>query len=115
MNLLFDQNISPKIVKQLAGLFPDAKQVRHVGLEDAPDILIFEFARKNNFAIVTFDSDYVDLHVVKGMPPKIIWMRTGNLTTKFVADLLISNVELIKRFLKSDQVEDGILEINKNN
>lgn len=88
--------------------------MRHVGLEDASDMLIFDFARKNNFAIVTFDSDYLDLHLVKGLPPKIIWMRTGNLTTKFVAELLTSNVELIKQFLKSDQVEDGILEIIKN-
>lgn len=98
----------------MAVLFPGAKQVRHVGLEDASDMLIFDFARKNNFAIVTFDSDYLDLHLVKGLPPKIIWMRTGNLTTKFVAELLTSNVELIKQFLKSDQVEDGILEIIKN-
>ena len=98
----------------MAALFPGAKQVRHVGLEDASDMLIFDFARKSNFAIVTFDSDYLDLHLVKGLPPKIIWMRTGNLTTKFVAELLTSNVELIKQFLKSDQVEDGILEIIKN-
>ncbi|MEQ9305682.1 MAG: DUF5615 family PIN-like protein, partial [Marinoscillum sp.] len=35
MKLLFDQNISPKIVRQVESDFPDSKQVRHVGMEDA--------------------------------------------------------------------------------
>ncbi|MGB4849262.1 MAG: DUF5615 family PIN-like protein [Saprospiraceae bacterium] len=113
MNLLFDQNISPRIINHLVNIFPDAKHVRHVGLEDASDTFIFDFARKNNFSIVTFDSDFVDLNVVRGLPPKIIWLRTGNLTTKSVAKLLNSNVELIKRFLESDQPEHQILEIIK--
>lgn len=72
MKLLFDQNISPKIVKQLEDIFPEAKQVRHLGLEDASDIQIFEYAKTHDFAVVTFDSDFVDLNVVKGFPPKII-------------------------------------------
>ena len=97
----------------MSDIFPDSKQVRQVGLENASDVSIFEFARKNNFAIVTFDSDYLDLHLVKGTLPKIIWMRTGNLTTKFVAELLLRNVEVIKQFLKSDQADIGILEIIK--
>lgn len=113
MNLLFDQNISPKIVKQLVDIFPEAKHVRQVGLEDASDSKIFEFAKKNNYAIVTFDSDYVDLNVVRGIPPKIIWLKTGNLTTKSVAKLLNKNITLIKRFLESGQAEHEILEIIK--
>jgi predicted nuclease of predicted toxin-antitoxin system len=111
---LFDQNISPKIVQHLSSEFPGAKQVRHVGLEDASDLQIFEFARQNDFCIVTFDSDFVDLNVVKGIPPKIIWIKTGNLTTKAVAELLNRNIELIRRFLASDQPEHQILEIIKN-
>ncbi|MEP6648052.1 MAG: DUF5615 family PIN-like protein [Saprospiraceae bacterium] len=111
---MFDQNISPRIIKHLSSVFPGAKHVRHVGLEDASDTVIFEFAKKNNFSVVTFDSDFVDLNVVRGFPPKIIWIRTGNLTTKSVAELLNSNIELIKRFLESDQPEHQILEIIKN-
>ena len=114
MNLLFDQNISPKIIKQLSGLFSGAKHVRHVGLEDASDLQIFEFAKINMFAIVTFDSDFVDLNVVRGSPPKIIWIKTGNLTTKSVAELLKKNVELIIQFLDSVQSNDEILEIIKS-
>lgn len=114
MNLLFDQNISPKIIKHLSELFQGALHIRNVGLEDAADTLIFEFAKKNNLALVTFDSDFVDLNVIRGIPPKIIWMKTGNLTTKSVAALLNKNSNLIKMFLDSDQTEQEILEIIKN-
>jgi predicted nuclease of predicted toxin-antitoxin system len=114
LSLLFDQNISPRIVKHFLSVFPEAKHVRDVGLEDASDILIFEFAKKNNLVVVTFDSDFVDLNVVRGIPPKIIWIRTGNLTTRAVADLLNRNIESINRFLESDQPRHQILEIIQN-
>ena len=113
MSILFDQNISPRMVKHLSNAFPEVKHVRQVGLEDASDALIFEFAKKNKFTIVTFDSDFVDLNVVRGIPPKIIWIKTGNLTTRSVAELLNSNVDSIKQFLESDQPEHQILEIIK--
>ena len=109
LNLLFDQNISPKIVVLIQPQFPDSRQVVQVGLENASDSAIFEFARTNNFAIVTFDSDFVDLSVVKGTPPKIIWLRTGNLTTKAISSLLHSNAANIQNFLNYE--ENGILEI----
>lgn len=111
MKLLFDQNISPKIVKQLEDIFPDAKQVRHLGLENASDIQIFEYAKYNGFAIVTFDSDFVDLNIVKGFPPKIIWLKTGNLTTKSISELIIKNTQILKDFLESEKNE--ILEVIK--
>jgi predicted nuclease of predicted toxin-antitoxin system len=94
--------------------FPEVKHVRQLGLEDASDALIFDFAKKNKLTIVTFDSDFVDLNVVRGIPPKIIWIKTGNLTTRVVADLLNRNVESINRFLESDKPEYQILEIIKN-
>ncbi len=112
MKLLFDQNISPKIVKQLELDFPDSTHVRHVGLEDASDLAIFNYAKTHGYAIVTFDSDFVDLNVVKGIPPKIIWLKTGNLTTKSISELLRNNILFIRSFLLSE--EEEILEIIKN-
>jgi predicted nuclease of predicted toxin-antitoxin system len=106
---LFDQNISPRIIKQLSTTFPDSTQVRFVGPQDTSDFTIFEFARKNDYAIVTFDSDFVDLNVVKGIPPKIIWIKTGNLTTKSIFRLLHKNMESIHKFLEAEEQE--ILEL----
>lgn len=109
MKLLFDQNISPKIVKQLEDVFPEAKQVRHLNLENASDMEIFEFAKSHGYAVVTFDSDFVDLNIVKGFPPKIIWLRTGNLTTRSIAAFLQRNIWVIQNFIISE--ENEILEL----
>ena len=112
MKLLFDQNISPRIVRQIETYFLGSKQVRHVGLEDASDEEIFNYAKRNNFSVVTFDSDFVDLNVIRGIPPKIIWLKTGNLTTKSISELLRKNILAIHKFLESDGEE--ILEIIKS-
>ena len=108
MNLLFDQNISFRLIKQIVDVFPESRQVRELGLENSTDIEIFNFAMKNDFAIVTFDSDFNDLSILKGYPPKIIWIRTGNTTTKNLEIILRNQQELIKLFLTENY---GCLEI----
>jgi predicted nuclease of predicted toxin-antitoxin system len=87
MKLLFDQNISFRAVKGIQDLFPLAKQVCELGLENSSDRSIWNFAKKENYSIVTFDSDFYDLNLVLGTPPKIIWLRTGNATTEDIIKL----------------------------
>lgn len=109
MNLLFDQNISPRILKKLPSEFSACQQVRFVGLEDAADFQIFQYAKTNDFAIVTFDADFVDLNAMHGTPPKIIYLNTGNLTTKNISRLMLDNILRIQHYLNS--TSDDILEI----
>ena len=99
MKLLFDQNISYRITKILSKSFPDAKHISQVGLLEASDIEIWEYARQHGYSIVTFDSDYYDLSIVKGCPPKIIWLRSRNATTKRIAEILEENKELLRIFV----------------
>ncbi len=114
MNLLFDQNISYKIISKIKDIFPNAKQVKGVGLMDRSDLEIWSFAKNNNYCIVTFDSDFYDLSLVKGTPPKIIWLRTGNITTNSIEELIRSNQLLIEEFLANpDYKEISCLEIDK--
>ncbi len=108
MKLLFDQNISFRLIKRIVDLFPEAKQVRELGLEDSTDIEIFDYAKQNKYAIVTFDADFCDLNILRGYPPKIIWIRTGNTTTENLEKILRNQYETIKLFLDGDF---GCLEI----
>lgn len=103
MKLLFDQNISYRIIKKILKIYPNAQQVRKLGLDDISDLQIWEPAKKNNFTIVTFDSDFYDLANLKGHPPKIIWLRTGNTTTNYIAELLMDKVALIKDFVENSE------------
>ena len=113
MKLLFDQNISFRIVNKLSEPFPTAKQVRQLGLENATDLEIWSFAKKNGFTIVTFDSDFCDISNLKGLPPKIIWLRFGNTSTDKLSEVLSSKAEIIKAFIESpENVELACLEIS---
>ena len=71
MKLLFDQNLSPKLVNRLADLFPDSCHVQSAALDCADDNQIWEHARQNGLAIVTKDEDYNNLSVIRGSPPKV--------------------------------------------
>jgi len=81
VKLLFDQNLSPKLVKRLADLYPESSHVYVVGIERASDNETRDYARREGFVIVTKDSDFSDLCVLLGFPPKVIWIRRGNCTT----------------------------------
>ena len=111
MKLLFDQNISPRILKKLPSQFSECQHVRFVGLEDSSDQAIFDFAKENGFTVITFDVDFVDLNALHGAPPKIVYLNTGNLTTKSVSELIINNILSIRHYLDSNN--DDILELLK--
>jgi len=107
MKLLFDQNISFRIVKKIQDSFPGSKQVSQVGLNQTSDINIWEYARENGFSIVTFDSDFYDLCLLRGIPPKIIWLRCGNTSTNNILLILLNEEDHIISFLtdREDQTK----------
>ncbi len=113
MKLLFDQNISYRIIKAIVDIFPESKQVSNLNLENSTDNQIWDYAKMNDYCIVTFDADFYDLSLVKGTPPKIIWLRTGNTSTKHLEKIIRQNEVLIKEFLEhSDYREISCLEID---
>ncbi|MSU80679.1 MAG: hypothetical protein EXS16_21650 [Gemmataceae bacterium] len=98
MKLLFEQNLSPKLVTRLADLFPGSSHVLTEGLDCADDDLVWEHAKVNGFAIVTKDEDYNNLSVVRGSPPKVLWIQLGNCTTIQVEALLRVHFSDIEAF-----------------
>lgn len=90
MKLLFDENLSPKLVQRLASLFQESAHVHDCGLGASDDASIWEFAAAREFIIVSKDSDFFDRGILNGSPPKVIWLRTGNCSTVSVENLLRS-------------------------
>lgn len=62
--------------------------MRVLGLENKSDKQIWEYAKESSYIIVTFDGFFYEFSVVWGHPPKIIWIRTYNQTTKNVEEIL---------------------------
>jgi len=106
MKLLFDQNISFRISRKLKDHFSGSLHVSDCKLSGCEDPEIWKYAKQNDFAIVTFDSDFYDISIINGHPPKIIWIRTGNLTTSEIAQLMIENHKSIISFLENELFKD---------
>lgn len=88
MQLLFDQNLSPKLVKNLADIFPGSLHVQDIGFHEASDNEIWEYAKLNKLAIVTKDSDFHEKLILFRSLPNIIWIRRGNCSTNQIEFLL---------------------------
>lgn len=88
MKLLFDQNLSPRLPRLLEDIYAGSVHVREIGLRDANDIVIWEYAKQHGFAIVSKDSDFQQRSLLYGSPPKFIWLRVGNCPFNTIEDLL---------------------------
>jgi|SRR5947209_205156 predicted nuclease of predicted toxin-antitoxin system len=88
MKLLFDQNLSDRLVGQLASEFPGSQHVRNAGLASAPDAAVWAYAAAQGLVIVSKDSDFQQRALLLGHPPKVVWVRLGNCSTAAVATLL---------------------------
>ena len=98
MNLLFDQNLSPCLITHLRDIYPDASHVSLLGLDRANDQDVWQYARDNEYTIVTKDSDFNESVITRGFPPKVVWIRRGNCTTSEIETILRSHWEDIKTF-----------------
>ncbi|MEM7483596.1 MAG: DUF5615 family PIN-like protein [Bacteroidota bacterium] len=101
MKLLFDQNISFRLSKKIHPIFPESLSVKDLNLVNSSDIEVWRYAKANEFVIVTYDADFFDLNTLYGGPPKIIWLKTGNMTTTALANLFIEQEVLIKDFINN--------------
>jgi predicted nuclease of predicted toxin-antitoxin system len=98
VKLLFDQNLSHRLVRALADVYADCEHVRNVGLKEAPDTEVWNYAKTNGFMIVSKDSDFHQRSLLLGYPPKVIWVRLGNCSTSAVERVLREHLSDVQQF-----------------
>lgn len=104
MKLLFDQNLSRKLVNRLADLFPGSSHVQFHELAEKTDTEIWEFPKVNDFCIVTQDADFAERSRLYGSPPKVVWLRCGNTPTREVEILIRAGAEAIQELLNDSKL-----------
>lgn len=102
MKLLFDENLSPRLVESLRDVYPESQHVSGVQLGAAQDSAVWEYAKRHGFAIVSNDSDFAERSVLESGPPKVIWIRLGNCSTSEIEGQLRSAHEVVRAFLEKD-------------
>jgi predicted nuclease of predicted toxin-antitoxin system len=110
LKLLLDENLSDRLVGALTELFGECVHVRHAGLASATDDAVWRYARDNECAIVSKDSDFHQRVLIEGPPPKVIWVRRGNCTTTEILRVLRDAREPIEQFARDDELAFLILE-----
>ena len=63
MKLLFDHNLSPRLVSRRADLHPHSSHAFLLGLDQASDEELWERSKEDGYTVVTKDSDYSDMSV----------------------------------------------------
>jgi predicted nuclease of predicted toxin-antitoxin system len=110
MKLLFDQNLSFKLVRKLSELFANSRHVSDLRMSSSSDYDIWEYCKNENYSIITNYSDFIDISNLHGFPPKIIWLRFGNLSTEDLSNKIKENFLSIKHFLENK--DNAFLEVN---
>jgi predicted nuclease of predicted toxin-antitoxin system len=110
MRLLLDANLSWRMINTLKEHFNDCFHVDNISIKaPAKDVDIWNYAKANELTIVTNDEDFVDLVGLKGFPPKVILLKTGNQSRLYLTNLLIFRKDEIKHFYNSPDL--GLFEI----
>jgi predicted nuclease of predicted toxin-antitoxin system len=103
MKLLFDENLSRRLVKVVQGLFPGSVHVTEAGLGSTPDRRIWDYAGQNGFAIITADADFVALANALGPPPKVIVLENCDYPTNIAAQVISANAIRLSEFERNDR------------
>ena len=99
VKLLVDENLAARLVRDVAGTYPDSAHLETLHLMGAADELVWQRAGQAGYVLVTKDEDFHRMSVVYGPPPKVVWIRLGNCATADVARLLCSEVEQVRGFV----------------
>ena len=112
MKLLFDENLSRKLVGRLAELFPGSAHIAEAGLLDSPDREIWEFAKAGDFVIVSTDSDFYELATTIGPPPKVVWLRRWTHPARDAERVLLREAIRIAEFAADPEL--GVLVLDRD-
>lgn len=100
--LLLDENLAARLVRAVGDIFPGFAHVSELGLLGRPDQYIWQAARSRGMAIVTKDEDFQRLSILRGHPPKVIWVGLGNCSTTEVSQLRRRRQKEIEDFLADE-------------
>jgi predicted nuclease of predicted toxin-antitoxin system len=109
VRLLFDEQLSEELLKSLDDLFPRSLHVRLLGAGGSTDLTVWQLALEHKCVLVTRDEDFHRLSVLRGSPPKVIWLRIGNCATEDVVTLMRRRADDIRRF--GSEGEETFLEL----
>ena len=103
MKILIDNNLSHRLIGRLQHWKIDFDHVVNHNLDNSDDMIIWEFAKQNDYVILTKDSDFHFLLTLYGSPPKVIRLNIGNASNQEIKVALEKHKILIEMFVRTDK------------
>ena len=100
--LLLDENISQRVIARISMMYSGSAHVKDFGLEQTDDDIIWNFAKTNDYIIVSKDSDFHQKSLLWGPPPKFIYLRVGNCPTSYIVRVLLNHYSTITTFAENE-------------
>ena len=105
MTLWLDAQLPPQLASWIQQtLTINAIALRDLGLRDATDISIFDAAKKADAILISKDSDFVELVLRHGAPPKLIWLTCGNVSNAALQALFSTKLSDAIRLLEGSEM-----------
>lgn len=93
MKILIDMNLSPAWVQEFSIHQIESVHWSDVGRFDAPDVILMDWARDNNYIVFTHDLDFgTALALTKAEKPSVIQVRTQNVTIEHLSKMVVSTI-----------------------
>jgi predicted nuclease of predicted toxin-antitoxin system len=109
VKVLLDHNLSPRLVRQLADIYPVCDHVHDLGMDRASDTEVWRYAAEHGYTIISKDADFYQRSVVLGSPPKVVWVRLGNCTVAESAKFLRERYIEVSRFVGTSSADFLVL------
>lgn len=109
MRFIVDAQLPPALARWLESRGHETLHVADIGLLDAPDSAIWQYAREGGLVILTKDEDFAIWRNTADKPlPRVVWLRVGNTRKQ---DLLRWFDSLLPRVLSALEAGESLVEV----
>jgi predicted nuclease of predicted toxin-antitoxin system len=96
MRFLVDAQLPRRLALLLTTAGHDALHTLDLPAKNCTDDEVIRgLAEHDGRVVVTKDSDFVDSHILRGQPPQLLLVATGNITNDELASLFAANLAAI--------------------
>jgi len=82
VKFLIDAQLPPALVRFLEAAGHDAQHVEEVGLRNADDNSIWQFATSRAAVLLTKDEDFAQRRLLSDAGPTVVWFRVRNCSNR---------------------------------
>jgi predicted nuclease of predicted toxin-antitoxin system len=107
MKFIVDAQLPRRLAQELAASGHDAIHTLDLAAGNrTQDQEIVSIAIRENRIVITKDNDFVSSFLLRGAPPKLLLISTGNISNDKLSELLAANlIALEKAFRESNFIE----------